>query len=399
LPISRGRTYSELLEGNQFSLGSIRFETLHTPGHSPEHISFLVYDETRSADIPLLMLSGDFLLVGSVGRPDIPGEDKAEEYAREMYRSIRQKLAGLPDGLEIYPAHGAGSLCGSGMMDRKLSTLGYERGANPYLDADLTEAGFLKMLLGSLPSRPDYYLRMKALNSEGPPLLHGLPGLNTVDVDRFRAMARDGHVVIDLRKQIDFGAAHVPGAIGLGAGPLLTMWAPWVVPYHLPTLLVAHDPRHAELAVRALVRVGLDNVEGYLDGGWESWYRSGYPFSSIPQIDARDADRLLREGRLRILDVRSEEEWKKDPIPGSAHLPCVNLLEQMHRFGDKAESIALICGTGYVSTLAASLMEQAGFQNLHHIPGGMEGWRNQGLPVGRFKEGRQSIDRFTETGS
>ncbi|HXT20006.1 MAG TPA: MBL fold metallo-hydrolase, partial [Thermoanaerobaculia bacterium] len=219
-----------LREGDSVQLGAVRLEALHTPGHTPEHLTYLLFDSARDASVPLAVLTGDFLFVGALGRPDLLGEEAKHALARMLFKSVREKLAGLPDGMEVYPGHGAGSMCGAGMSSRPFSTLGAERLANPYLDPALTEEAFVERLLAASPPLPPYYLRMKALNAAGPPLLGhlpgGLPGLAALPLPRFRELVEDGaHVVIDVRDQLAFGADHVPGALGIGIDGQLSTWA------------------------------------------------------------------------------------------------------------------------------------------------------------------------------
>src|ERR1044072_697079 len=237
-----------LRDGDSVQLGGVRLQALHTPGHTPEHLTFLVYDESREASVPTAALTGDFLFVGALGRPDLLGEEAKHALARTLFKSVREKLAGLPDAMEVYPGHGAGSMCGAGMSSRPFSTLGAERLSNPYLDPALSEQAFVERLLAAAPPFPPYYLRMKELTSDGPPLIGhlpgGLPGLAALPLEPCRELADDGtHVVIDLRDQLAFGAGHVPGALGLGIeGGSLSRWAGWLVPYDRPLLLVAAAP-------------------------------------------------------------------------------------------------------------------------------------------------------------
>ncbi|MFQ5460071.1 MAG: MBL fold metallo-hydrolase, partial [Anaerolineae bacterium] len=185
-------------DGDRLAFGDVVIEAAHTPGHTPEHLSYLVYEISRAADTPALMLSGDFLFVGSLGRPDLLGEEAKDGLARRLYASVQTKLAGLPDGLEVHPGHGAGSMCGAGMGGRGTSTLGFERLANPYL-APQTEDAFLERILASAPPFPPYYRRMKALNAAGPPILGDLPGKQPLTPAEVGSLMTAGHVVVDLR--------------------------------------------------------------------------------------------------------------------------------------------------------------------------------------------------------
>jgi hydroxyacylglutathione hydrolase len=377
-----GFPHHELRHGDAVAFGAVRLEALHTPGHTPEHLSFLVYDTSRSARVPMTMLSGDFLFVGSLGRPDLLGDDAKLALARRLYASVRERLHGLPDGLEIAPAHGAGSMCGAGMSGRAVSTLGFERIANPYLNPDLTESDFVEAILGNVPPFPDYYRRMKALNAAGPPSLGGLPGRTAIPDGDFKTLVDAGHAVIDLRDQLSFGAGHVPGSYGIGGGSSVSTWASWVVPYDTPLLLVGQGPGQIEEAARSLVRVGLDDVRGHLEGGFESWVRAGYPLAHTPQLAPVALARLQGRGEaIRIIDVRTPAEWASGHIAGAEHVMCGHVPAHLDRLCASAGPIAVVCGGGYRSTVAASLLQRAGCSEVVNVTGGMTAWIRAGLPV------------------
>lgn len=372
--------HHDIREGDSIQIGSVRIEPVHTPGHTPEHLSFLVFDESRSSDVPMLMLSGDFLFVGSLGRPDLLGEEAKLELAERMFDSVR-KLEKLPDGLEIYPAHGAGSMCGAGMSGRPVSTLGFERITNPYLKARLSRQDFVGELLARVPPFPEYYRRMKRVNADGPAILDGLPGQKALEADMFRELLRSGHQAIDLRDQLSFGGAHIPGSFGIGFGNGLSTWASWVVSYEQPILLVAENPEQVEPAVRALVRVGLDDVRGYLDGGIAAWRAAGHELSETPQLSAAQLrGRMESGGGMHLLDVRSDQEWRAAHIDGAHHLMAGHLRSQIGRL-PKDKEIVVICGSGYRSTVAASVLERASFERILNVAGGIEAWKRAGFPL------------------
>ncbi len=379
--------HRDLLDGDAIEIGSVRIEALHTPGHTPEHLAFLVYDKTRSVQVPLLMLSGDFLFVGSLGRPDLLGDQAKRGLAQKLYESVRTKLEGLPDGMEVHPAHGAGSMCGAGMSGRPCSTLGYERFANPYLDSGLTEAAFVEKILGSAPPFPAYYRRMKRINAEGPALLSvpgGPSGAGPLAAGEFRERLESGHVVIDLRDHLAFCGGHIPDSFWIGAGGSLAVWAAWVVPYETPILLVAEDPRQAEYARQTLVRVGLDGVAGFLAGGIASWRQTGYPMRQTNVQSVGDLHQRITSGAAgHVLDVRSDREWEAGHIEGAVHVFAGELHERLAELPAGDAPMAVICGSGYRSTIAASVLERAGYENAMSVTGGMTAWRAAGLPMTR----------------
>lgn len=372
--------HREMRDGGEVEIGSVKIRAVHTPGHTPEHLSFLVYDGSRSHEVPLLMLTGDFLFVGSLGRPDLLGEEAKRELAGRLYDSVRNKLAGLPDGLEIHPAHGAGSLCGAGMSGRPVSTLGYERATNPYLDPALSRAAFVDRILESVPPFPDYYRRMKRLNSAGAPSRFGRPALPALPSADFHASVAAGHQVVDLRDPGAFGAGHIRGSLGIGAGRSFLAWAPWVVSYEAPVLLVAPDPETARQAETELARVGIDDVRGYLLGGLGAWAEAGLPLETLPQVTPEELAETLRSGEgVRVVDVRTRSEWDGGHVSGALHLPLPELALRSRELN--GEPLAVVCGSGYRSTVAASVLARSGFHRLHNVIGGMTAWKGAGLPT------------------
>ncbi len=376
--------HQELRDGDSLTLGGVRIQALHTPGHTPEHLSFLVYDLSRKADLPMLLLSGDFLFVGSLGRPDLLGEEAKKGLASQLFDSV-QRLADLPDSLEVHPAHGAGSMCGAGMSGRPMSTLGYERLANPYLDPALDRETFMARILGSVPPFPAYYRRMKRVNSEGAPSLGGLPGARALSVAQLRDLIDQGGVVVDLRDQLAFGAGHVPGSFGIGAGEKVSTWASWVLPYDRPIALVADDPATLDEAARSLVRVGLDDLRGHLGGGIAAWIEASLPLGHTPQLTPLELAERLRKapGSVHVLDVREDGEWAAGRVPDAAHIIAGHLQDRLDQLPNGGLPLALICNSGYRSTVAASVLERAGRHDILNVTGGMLAWEQAGLPVAR----------------
>jgi hydroxyacylglutathione hydrolase len=374
--------HTDVFDGDELILGSVRIIALHTPGHTPEHVSYLVYDLARSDSAPMAMLSGDFLFVGSLGRPDLLGEEAKLNLAKQLFHSVREKLRDLPDGLEIHPAHGAGSMCGAGMSGRPFSTLGYERIANPYLDPTLSEQQFIERILGSVPPFPEYYKRMKRVNSDGARVLGGIPGQSAIPPDRFAQLIEEGHIVIDLRDQIAFAGGHIPGSFGIGCGSLLPVWAAWVVPYDTPILLVANEASEAKEAARSLIRVGLDEIAGCLDGGIAAWTKAGLPLEQTGSATPDEIHKRLRRGEdVHVLDVRTDAEWNSGHIEGAMHLFGGEIENNLDRLPNKNATIAVTCGGGYRSTVAVSVLRRHGFRNLINIAGGMRAWKKDGLPT------------------
>ncbi|MHC4082689.1 MAG: MBL fold metallo-hydrolase [Planctomycetota bacterium] len=384
----RGETYEtafahrDLADGEAIEIGGVRIRALHTPGHTPEHLSYLVYERARSDEVPALMLSGDFLFVGSLGRPDLLGEEAKQGLARQTYASVREKLADLPDGLEIHPAHGAGSMCGAEMGGRPSSTLGFERVANPYLDPALDEQRFVERLLGTVPPFPPYYLRMKQLNAQGAPAAGGQ--VEAVAAREFQALMDSGHVVVDMRDHLAWSGGHIPGSLGVGAADQLAMWAAWVVPYDRPVLLVADNDDQAGGAVRALAQVGLDNVAGVLAGGIGAWRTAGLPLRQTRVMSVGDLHERLSSGvAFNLLDVRGDGEWSAGHIDGSVNVHAGQLADRLAEVPSGDAPLVVTCAGGYRSTAAISVLERAGYENVINVTGGMDAWVAAGLPVVR----------------
>lgn len=370
--------HHDLRDGDALTVGRVRLVALHTPGHTPEHLSFVLYDNQRTGAVPVALFSGDFLFVGSVGRPDLLGDAAKQRLARDLFHSLRDRIAHLPDGIEVYPAHGSGSLCGANMAERQQSTLGYERSANMFLN-ERDEAGFVEKILGSVPPFPDYYRRMKLVNSESPVLLAGLPGQTSIEAAEFKkAIHKTGGEVLDLRRPEAFGGAHIPGSFNIGAGQNLSMWAAWVLPSDRPIFLVGDESTDYEQAARSLIRVGLDQIGGYLRGGMKSWIEAGLDQAHIPQRSVEELH--TNKGRVHILDVRSDAEWKSGHIEGAQHIMAAELQKHLPEAG-RDEEINVICGSGYRSSIASSILGREKFTRVINVVGGMGAWNACKLPT------------------
>lgn len=370
--------HTEIRDGDSLTVGNVRLRALHTPGHTPEHVGFLVYDTTRAADVPELFLTGDFLFVGSIGRPDLLGEEAKLGLARLLHESVR-KVQELPDGLEIHPGHGSGSMCGANISGRPMSTLGYERIANEYL-RHMDREAFVSKVLGSVPPFPDYYRRMKRLNSDGPAFLHGRAPLQPLAPEAFAAAMERGWQVVDLRDKETYAGAHVPGSLYVGHRP--STWGAWAASYDSPILLIARDREHAEQGRRALARVGLDDVRGYLKGGIDAWEEAGRPVSRLTMMSVGDLAERLERADVEVLDVRGDDMWRAGAIAGAHHVIAGQVKDRLADLPDDG-GLAVVCNTGFQSTVAASILERAGRGEVINVAGGMSAWHEAGLPVVR----------------
>ena len=358
--------------GDEFKLGNALLRVLHTPGHTPNSISLLVADLGRSNQ-PEMILTGDLLFVGDTGRPDLPGEEILNEQIRNLYDSLHHTLGGLPDWLEVYPAHGQGSLCGKGMSAKPSSTLGYERLANPRLQLSDFEA-FKADIMSNLPMRPQSFSHIIATNIKGAPLLEtrdtAKQALNPGQVDDLRA---EGAVVLDLRPALEFGAGHIPGSINVDAGPAVTInWIGAAVRPGAALVLVLSDQGDFPDRLTELRRIGYDDVRGYLNGGIAAWQAAGKDVGAIYHIAPSDLEKRLGgpEPAL-ILDVRSPWEYERSHLPGAVNVPFDKIVHAEECHADPAIERIVVCQSGYRAAIAASLLLAGGCRKASVLAGGM----------------------------
>jgi hydroxyacylglutathione hydrolase len=365
-----------VIDGQRWSVGRLEIEAIHTPGHTPGLMSYLLRDPDG---VPWVLFSGDTLFAGEVGRIDLLGEEKAPEMAGLLYDSIFGKVLPLGDDVILCPAHGAGSVCGESIAERLWTTIGLERKNNPRLQHK-DEEEFIADLLKSPPERPPYFSMMEKLNLEGP-VLKPLPSPKPLSPQDFEALARGRSAqVLDTRMELGFGSAHVPGASSIWMAGIAS-FAGWFLTYNRPILLV-NETSDPEEVTRILIRLGFDDIAGYLAGGMLSWHMSGKESSSIRMINVQEVCRLLDLGeQIWILDVRSDEELEKEgSIPGAQHIHITQVPEHLQEI-PKDRSVYIFCGSGLRSTIAASLLQRSGWKDLAVILGGMAGWRSRRYPI------------------
>lgn len=368
-------------DGDTLDLGQVRLAFRHLPGHTPEHIGALLYDRSRSEQEPWILFSGDFLFVGDVGRPDLLGEEAQRELADELYASVFERIRELPDFTEIFPAHGAGSLCGKAIGSRRSSTLGYERRFNPSLEKKPREP-WIRDLLENMPLFPPYFKRMKRVNREGPAIIGPAPrGQERRSARQVYERVCDDCLILDVRSKEAFAAAHIPDAINIPFGAQLPTWAGWVLPYERPILLVVDEPAQADDVVTHLLRVGFDDVQGYLEGGIGAWETSGYPLATLRTEGVHELDRRLAASEpVTVLDVRTEQEWNAGHIEGAVHVHGGLLQDRVEEI-PRDRPVAVICGSGYRGSIAASFLEREGFEAVSNVIGGMSAWKAAGFPM------------------
>ena len=370
-------------EGDELTVGRVRLRVIETPGHTPESISLLVFDGER-AEEPRMVLTGDTLFVGDVGRPDLAGArgHTPEAMAALLYESLHEKLLRLPDSVEVYPAHGAGSMCGRRISKETSSTIGHQRRFN-YALRPMSRDEFVRLMTADLPEQPAYFPRDAEINRAGARALSELPRPRALAPRELEELAGAGRrTVLDVRSAAEFGAGHVPRALNVGLGGQFASWAGSLVPPGTPLLLVATGDEKVEEALTRLARVGHDSVEGFLAGGMEAWEAAGFETSRVEQITVEELrGRMEEEPGLQVIDVRRAGEYASGHVPRAVSAPLGPDLAEKVSALDPARPTAVVCAGGYRSSAAASLLAPAGFCELYNVTGGTGAWVEAGLPV------------------
>jgi glyoxylase-like metal-dependent hydrolase (beta-lactamase superfamily II)/rhodanese-related sulfurtransferase len=363
-------------DGEEIRFGDCILRFLETPGHTLESISILVTDTEHSPE-PYAVLTGDTLFIGDVGRPDLAPNHTPQQLAGMLYDSLQTKLLTLPDGVQVFPAHGAGSLCGRQMSSERSSTIGQQRTANFALQAKSKEE-FVRLLTAELPERPGYFALDAELNRSGPTPLADLPIPAGLLAKEVLALQKEGVLVLDTRPAGQFGGAHIPGAIHIALTGQFASWAGRLIGLDHKIILLAED-RDTMLEARTrLARVGLENVSGYLDDGMTAWFREGLPVDQVPQLTVQDLNREI--AHLQVIDVRQPGEWEQGHIAQAMHKPLPKLTAELEGL-DRNQPVAVHCKSGYRSSIATSLLKREGFTTVMNVIGGYDAWVACGFPV------------------
>lgn len=366
-----GFEYESVKDGSIFEFGSLQLQARHTPGHTPEHVAFLVAAKEQP-DSPWGIFSGDSLFANSAGRPDLMGEEQAGPLAEQLFHTLTGFYLGLDDGVLVFPGHGAGSACGADIGERPLSSIGHERAFNPFLQFEEVEA-FKEYVRSTAPPEPVYYGRTKQLNAQGPEPRGHLPTIPALAPAAFKKALEQGKaIVVDTRHMLAFGGGHIEKAINIGSRPLLSVWAGWLLDPEQPILLVLEKDSDLEELLALFWRTGYVRFAGYLAGDMTAWANDGYEMSALPQMTVHQ----LREAgdEVQILDVRSRDEWQKGHIPGSKHIFLPELTQKQNQL-ERNRPIAVYCGSGYRANIAASLLKQLGFDQVRNVPGSWQAWQ------------------------
>jgi glyoxylase-like metal-dependent hydrolase (beta-lactamase superfamily II)/rhodanese-related sulfurtransferase len=363
-------------DGEEIEMGSVTLRFIETPGHTPEGICVLI----TAPGEPQKLLTGDTLFIGDVGRPDLAGGKgyTPQMMAEMMYDSLHGKLLKLPDEVEVYPAHGAGSMCGRNMSKETSSTIGEQRNFN-YALKPMSKEAFVTMMTADLPEAPVYFPKDAEINRSGARGLSELQPPQPLTPQQVLALKDYGHVLLDVRSAADFGAAHVPGSLNIGLGGQFAIWAGSLIPLSASIIVIADTGAQVDETVVRLARVGIENVKGYLEGGVQKWRDVGLPVDTITQISVDELNERIANDDMQIVDVRRPAEYVNGHVPRALNAPLASLDNSLGPLNLRKDKLtAVICAGGYRSSAAASLLQQQGFSNLLNVAGGTGAWVNAG---------------------
>lgn len=372
-----GFPHTPLRDGSEVRMGAVRIRTLETPGHTSESVCLVVTDEEKPSE-PWGVLTGDTLFIGDVGRPDLSPQHTPQELAGLLYDSLHQKLMRLPDATLVYPAHGAGSLCGRSMRAERSSTIGTERLTNYALQFGSREE-FVRQVTSNLPVRPGYFLQDAEINRSGAEALTDRPPLPEFTPSELQALLEQKVNVVDVRAPEQFAAGHIAASINIALSGQFATWAGTILGLGSKPLLVAETDAQIEEASLRMSRVGIEDVRGYLAGGVAAWQKAGLPLVATAQISVEELNKKLREGSVRVLDVRRDGEWQAGHIAPAENRALDNFPQALPDV-DSSQPLAVHCKGGYRSMIACSLLERAGHRNILNLVGGFDAWHAAGLP-------------------
>jgi len=365
-------------DGDEIQFGRCCLRFLQTPGHTLESICILMNERGVPAR-PAALFTGDTLFVGDVGRPDLSPTHTPQQLAALMYQSIREKLLTLPDDTEIFPAHGAGSLCGRQMSSESSSTIGKQRQSNYALLARTSEE-FIHLLTDNLPARPEYFARDADLNRRGAAPLSELPPLPALSAPEVLRLQKDGAIVVDTRPATQFAVAHVPGSMHIALTGQYASWAARILGLDTPLIIAGEDLEHVRESQVRLARVGIENVAGYLADGVAGWIMNGFELDYIPQITVQDFVELRNQkpDRIAVLDVREPGEVASGVVENSLSIPLGKLGSRLAEL-DREKLLVVHCKGGYRSSIVTSILRRAGFRDIANLIGGFDAWKAAGL--------------------
>ena len=371
-----GFGHIDVHEGDVLKVGDVELRILETPGHTPESISIVVEDPTDSGKA-MKVLTGDTLFIGDVGRPDLAGGQgfTPQQMAGMLYDSLHQKLMVLPDEVEVYPAHGAGSVCGRNISKDTSSTIGQQKLFN-YALKPMSKEEFVIMMTSELPEAPAYFSQDAEMNRSGASALQELPRPAALSPSQISKLQSEGNLILDVRPAAGFGNGHVPGALNIALAGQFASWAGTLIPQGSPILLVAEDEAGVDEAVQRLARVGIETVKGFLDGGMYAWDKAAEAVATVAQMPIDELRHQLNDNpKLQLIDVRRPAEFTSGHIARAVSSPLAHLEEHVSEF-DPDLPTAVICGSGFRSSAASSILAQHRFKDLYNVVGGMTAWNS-----------------------
>lgn len=370
-----------LKDGSKIQLGNLEFEVLHTPGHTPESISFLLSDKPAS-DEPVMLFTGDFVFVGDIGRPDLLEKAAGlkgtqEAGAHQMFRSLK-KFSALPPYIQVWPGHGAGSACGKALGAVPSTTTGYEMVRNWAFRFQQDEDGFVNYLLADQPEPPKYFAMMKKLNKVNRPLLTQVPALKELTIEELKAAQQKGYKLIDTRDKASFAKGYIPGSINIQGNNSFNTWAGWFLDYETPFMLVA-DPAKLDDLTRKLMRIGLDNIYGYIPSV-TAWEKAGGKLEEERVITLQEFEDLYTNNGIQVVDLRGATEYQAGHIRGADHLFVGTLPDNLDKIS-KDKKVVIHCQGGDRAAIGYSLLAAKGFKNILNFSEGMNKWMQEKKPV------------------
>ncbi|GJQ35497.1 MAG: MBL fold metallo-hydrolase [Anaerolineaceae bacterium] len=377
-----GFDHTALTEDSVIDLGAFQIRVMTTPGHTPEHISFLLTE--ADGKTPAALFSGGALIVGGAARTDLLTPELTRLLASLLFHTIHDKLLKLPDEVNVFPTHGAGSFCVAPASSDRTTTIGRERKTNQ-LAQPQNEEEFIERALTGLPDYPTYYKYMRGLNQKGAKILGGVPILKPLSVGEVKSMMDEGVVVLDVRHHKEFAAGHISGSYGIRVDAPLIVWAGWVIPFGSKIILLAESADQRESAARQLIRIGYDDIAGYLEGGIEAWAKE-LPVETVQSISPKELRERLDE--VAVIDVRRLSEWNDGHIPNAIHFEGGRVAWDDLNF-PKDKPLVIQCASGNRSMIAISVLKRRGFQNVIQADGGINKWKMSGFET--VKDSGRSI--------
>ena len=371
-----GFDHQPLTNDSVIDMGAFQIRVMTTPGHTPEHISFLLVEPDGKT--PSALFSGGALIVGGAARTDLLSPELTRPLASHLYHTIHDKLLKLPDQVMVFPTHGAGSFCVAPASPERTTTIGRERTSNA-LAQPQSEEEFIRRSLSGLPNYPTYYKYMRALNQKGARVLGGVPILKSYTPAEVKALMDDGVVVVDVRHQRRFAAGHIPDSFGIRVDAPLIVWAGWVIPFGSRIVLLGESADQREEATRQLIRIGYDDVLGYVEGGVDAWAKE-YPVETVQTISPNELRERLSE--VMLMDVRQLSEWQEGHIAGAVHFEGGRVPWEPLPF-PMDKPLVVQCASGNRSMVAISVLKRRGIHNVIQLDGGITKWKMSGFEVAR----------------